>query len=245
MLKLVSFHIQAHLNAFLQILEYFFRSVDVDGLNLLAYIVFELFDCARGPIKKLYSIHKPATVENSMDLPAIWTDPMTCICLCCAFPHLGSCESNAAWVKMCTVEYSGFLFRKYWQTGSFKACQTAFRKEFGERHEPWKCSIQKLVKHLETRGSRPNTCRLFSLGPIRGQSVQKYTPHNRRNQRRKYAKRFKPSTSIFWKKYSRICRNTFKCVWMWKETSFSIDYEHVLFGIVPGMCIYIFKSLSQ
>jgi len=46
MLKLVSFHIQAHLNAFLQILEYFSQNVDVDGLNLLAYGVFELFDCA-------------------------------------------------------------------------------------------------------------------------------------------------------------------------------------------------------
>ena len=46
MLKLVFFHIQAHLNAFLQILEIFFQSVDVEGLNLLAYSVFELFDCA-------------------------------------------------------------------------------------------------------------------------------------------------------------------------------------------------------
>jgi len=45
MLKLVSFHIQAHLNAFLQILKYFSQSVNVDGLNLLAYRVFELFDC--------------------------------------------------------------------------------------------------------------------------------------------------------------------------------------------------------
>jgi len=45
MLKLVSFHIQAHLNAFLQILEYFSQSVDDDGLNLLACSVFELFDC--------------------------------------------------------------------------------------------------------------------------------------------------------------------------------------------------------
>ena len=45
MLELVSFHIQAHLNAFLQILEYFSQSVDVDGLYLLAYSVFELFDC--------------------------------------------------------------------------------------------------------------------------------------------------------------------------------------------------------
>jgi len=46
MLKLVSFHIHAHLNAFLQILEYFSQSVEVDGLSLLAYSVFDLFDCA-------------------------------------------------------------------------------------------------------------------------------------------------------------------------------------------------------
>ena len=46
MLKLVSFHNQAHLNVFLQILEYFSQSVGVDSLNLLAYNVFELLDCA-------------------------------------------------------------------------------------------------------------------------------------------------------------------------------------------------------
>jgi len=46
MLKLVSFHIQAHLNVFLQILEYFSQSVEVVVLNLLTYNVFELFDCA-------------------------------------------------------------------------------------------------------------------------------------------------------------------------------------------------------
>jgi len=46
MLKLVYVHIQAHLNAFLQILEYFSLSVNVDGSNLLAYSVVELFDCA-------------------------------------------------------------------------------------------------------------------------------------------------------------------------------------------------------
>ena len=43
---MVSFHIQAHLNAFLQILEYYSQSVDVDGFNILAYSVFELFDFA-------------------------------------------------------------------------------------------------------------------------------------------------------------------------------------------------------
>jgi len=85
---------------------------------------------------------------------------------------------------MYTVEQRGFLVRKYWQTGSFKACQTAFRTEFGERRTPSKCYIQKLVKKLETMGSRSNACLLLSLGPIEGQSVQKYTPHNRTTQRR-------------------------------------------------------------
>jgi len=75
-----------------------------------------------------------------------------------------------------TVEQRGFLDRKHWQTGSFKACQTAFRTEFGERRAPSKCSIQKLVKKLQTRGGRSNACRLLSLRPIEGQSVQKYTP---------------------------------------------------------------------
>ena len=85
---------------------------------------------------------------------------------------------------MYTVEQRGFLLCKYWQTGSFKACQTAFRTEFGERRAPSKCSTQKLVKKLETRGSRSNACRLLCLRPIEGQSVQKYTPHNRTTQRR-------------------------------------------------------------
>ena len=51
------------------------------------------------------------------------------------------------------------------------------------------------LKKVETGGSRSNACRLLSLGPVEGQSVQKYTPHNRTTQRRLYAKRFNPSTS--------------------------------------------------
>jgi len=82
-----------------------------------------------------------------------------------------------------TLEQRGFLVCKYWQTGSIKACQMAFRMEFGERRAPSKCSIQKLVKKLETRGSRSNACRLLSLWPIEGQTVQKYTPHNQTTQR--------------------------------------------------------------
>jgi len=85
---------------------------------------------------------------------------------------------------MYTVEQRRFLIHKYWQTGSFKAGQTAFQTEFGERRTPSKCCIQKIVKKLETRGSRSNACRLLSLGPIEEQSVQKYTPHNQTTQRR-------------------------------------------------------------
>ena len=47
MLKLVSFHMQAHFIAFLKIQEFFSQIVDVDGLNLLGHSVFELLDCAR------------------------------------------------------------------------------------------------------------------------------------------------------------------------------------------------------
>jgi len=95
-----------------------------------------------------------------------------------------SLARNPKLLSIYTVEQHGFLVRKYWQTGSFKASQTAFRTEFGERRAPSKFCIQKLVKKLETRGSRSDACRLFSLRPIEGQSVQKYTPHNRTTQRR-------------------------------------------------------------
>jgi len=75
-----------------------------------------------------------------------------------------------------TVEQRGFLVRKYRQTGPFKACQTAFRTEFGERRAPSKCCIQKLVKMIETRGSRSNACRLLSLGGLLKGKVYKNTP---------------------------------------------------------------------
>jgi len=78
----------------------------------------------------------------------------------------GSLARGPKLLSMYTVEQRGFLVLKYWQTGSFKACQTALRTEFGERRAPSKCSIQKLIKRLETRGSRPKACRLLSLGPI-------------------------------------------------------------------------------
>ena len=86
---------------------------------------------------------------------------------------------------MYTVEQRGFLVHKPWQTGSIKASQTAFRTEFGERRAPLKCSVQKLVKNLETRGSRSNACRLLSFGGLLKGKVYKNTPpHNRTTQRR-------------------------------------------------------------
>ena len=130
--------------------------------------------------------------------------------LCCRhFPVIQG-ESLARGPKllfMYTIEQRGFLVRIYWQTGSFKASQTAFRTEFGERRAPSKCCIQKLVKTLETRGSLSNACRLLSLGP-------KIHPAQSNNSKTLYAKRFKPSTSTLWEKYSRIWRNAFKCAWM-------------------------------
>jgi hypothetical protein len=138
---------------------------------------------------------------------------------------------------MYTVEQCGFLLRKYWQTGSFKACHTAFQTDFGERRAPSKFCTQKLAKMLETRGSRSNACRLLSLGPIEGQSVQKNTPHNGTTQRRREIQ------DVNVDNLGKVFQNLEKHIQVWldvKETSFSIDYEQVLFCIVPGMCIYIY-----
>jgi len=141
-------------------------------------------------------------------------------------------------LSMYTGEQRGFLVRKHWQTGSFKTCQTAFRTEFGERRAPSKCCIQKLVKKLETRGSRSNTCRLLSLGAYWRGKCTKIHPAQSNNSKTLYAKRFKPSTSTLWEKYSRIWRNTFKCAWMWKLDQF----HHRLWAgpvLHRSRCVYI------
>ena len=142
---------------------------------------------------------------------------------------------------MYTVKQRRFLVRKYWQIGSFKACQMAFRTEFGERRAPSKCSIQKLVKKLETRGSRPDTCRLFSLGPIEGQSVQKYTPHNQTTK-----KRYMPRDS------SHQCQHFGKSIPEFGETHSSVlgcERRPVSASIVSRscfasfpVCVYKFSS---
>jgi len=78
--------------------------------------------------------------------------------MCCQQIQRDSLARGPKLLSMYTVEQRGFLVREYWQTGSFKACQTAFRTEFGERRAPSECCIQILVKKLETRESRSKAC---------------------------------------------------------------------------------------
>jgi len=53
----------------------------------------------------------------------------------------------------------------------------------------------------------------FLWGLLKGK-VYKNTPRIIEQLKTLYAKRFKPSTSTLWEKYSRIWRNALKCVWM-------------------------------
>jgi len=142
---------------------------------------------------------------------------------------------------MYTVEQRGFLVRKYWQTGSFKACQTAFRTEFGERRAPSNCCIQKLVKKLETRGSRSKACRLLSLGPIEGQSVQKYTPAQSNKSKTLYAKRFKTSASTFWKSIPEFGETYSSVLGCERRPVSASIMSRFCFASFP-VCVYKFSS---
>jgi len=116
-------------------------------------------------------------------------------------------------LSMYTVEQRGFIVRKYRQTGSFKACQTAFRTEFGERRAPSKCCIQKLVKKLETRGSRSNACRILLWGLLNSKVYKKYTPHSRTTQRRYTSRDSSRQRRHFGNSIPEFGRNAFKCAW--------------------------------
>jgi len=137
-----------------------------------------------------------------------------------------------------TVEQRGILFRKYWQAGTFKACQTAFRTEFGERRAPSKCCIQKLVKKLETRGSRSNACWILSLGPIEGQSVQKYTPHNRTTQRRYTPRDSSRQLRHFGKSIPETHSSVFGCE---RRPVSALIINRSCFASFP-VCVYKFSS---
>ena len=54
----------------------------------------------------------------------------------------------------------------------------------------------------------------FLWGLLKGKVYKKYTLAQSNNSKTLYAKRFKPSTSTLWEKYSRIWRKAFKCAWM-------------------------------
>ena len=98
-----------------------------------------------------------------------------------------------------------------------------------------------LKKTFATQISRPNACRLLSSGPIEGQSVQKYTPHNRTTQRR-----YTPRDS------SRQLRHFWKSIPEFGETHSSVlGYERrpVSASIVSRscfssfpVCVYKFSS---
>ena len=65
-----------------------------------------------------------------------------------------------------------------------------------------------LKKPLATQISRSDACRLLSLGPIEGQSVQKYTPHNRTTQRRYTPKIQGVNVDTF----GKVFQNLEKCI---------------------------------
>ena len=77
-----------------------------------------------------------------------WFRHFVCVCLY----RVSLLPEAPKLLFMYTVEQRGFLVRNYRQTGSFKACQTAFRTEFGERRAPSKCCVQKLVKKFRDKG---------------------------------------------------------------------------------------------
>jgi len=78
-----------------------------------------------------------------------------------------------------------------------------------------KTELSQKKKPLVTQTSRFNACRLLSLGPIEGQSVQKHTPRTIEQLKDAIRQEVQAvSMSTLWQKYSRIWRNAFKCAWM-------------------------------
>jgi len=105
--------------------------------------------------------------------------------------HIYSVSLSLEAPKYCQCIQSnsvGFSFVNTGKQVHLKHARRHFERNLVKDVHHRSVSIQKLVKNLETRGSRSNACRLLSLGPVKGQSVQKYTPQNRTTQRR-YAPR--------------------------------------------------------
>jgi len=79
---------------------------------------------------------------------------------------------------------AGFSFVNTGKRVHLKHARRHFERNLVKDVHHRSVSIQKLVKKLETRGSRSNACWLLSLGPTEGQSVQECIPNNRTTQRR-------------------------------------------------------------
>jgi len=117
----------------------------------------------------------------------------------------------------------------------------AFRTEFDERREPSKCCIQKLVKKLKTRVSRSNACWLLSLGPIEGQSVQKFTTHNRTTQRRCTPKDSSRQRQQFGKSIPEFGETHSSVLWCERRPVSASIMSRSCFASFP-VCVYKFSS---
>jgi len=69
---------------------------------------------------------------------------------------------------MYIVEQRGVLLRKNWQTGSFKACQTAFRTEFGERRAPSNVAFRNWFKSWRQWEADLTPADFFLWGLLKG-----------------------------------------------------------------------------
>ena len=137
------------------------------------------------------SLEDPPLYRASLSLET----PNYCLCI----------QSNSA----------GFSFVNTGRQVHLKHARWHFERNLVKDVHHRSVASRKLVKKLETRGSRSNGCRLLSFGGLlKGKVYKKYTPSQSNNSKTLYGMRFKPSTLTLWEKYSIIWRNILKCAWM-------------------------------
>jgi len=107
------------------------------------------------------------------------------------------------------------------------------------KHVHHRCvDIQKLVKKLETRGSRPNACRLLSLGAYWRAKCTQIHPVQSKNSKDAIRQEIQAvNVKTFGKVFHNFEKRIPVCLDVKGDQFQSIDYEQVLFYIVPGMCI--------
>ena len=94
-----------------------------------------------------------------------------------------------------TVEQREFLFRKYWQTGSFKACQTAFRMEMVKDVHHRSVASRNWLKIYRQGEVDLTPADFFLWGLLKGKvckntphTQRRYTPRDSSRQRRQFGK---------------------------------------------------------